>query len=109
MGKGSNNKLDDTASESNDSDVSSTTSKKLAYYDWDEIRSHNKKNDLWVVVEDNVYNLTGFRRIHPGGEKLLDHYAGQDATVSSFTTKNLSGQNRLFSRTTYNLIFGLVL
>jgi fatty acid desaturase 2 (delta-6 desaturase) len=79
MGKGSENKLDEAVPESN----GNTTDKKLAIYEWDEIRKHDKKDDLWVVVESNVYNLTRFRRIHPGGDKLLDHYAGQDATVSS--------------------------
>lgn len=33
---------------------------------------------LWVVIDDWVYDLTGFR--HPGGE-VLHHFAGRDCTA----------------------------
>lgn len=25
------------------------------------VKQHNKPNDLWIVIEDKVYNLTKFR------------------------------------------------
>ena len=81
MGRGSENHLDEIMS-SESTTISSTG--KVKYYEWDEIRKHNKKTDMWIVVNDDVYDVTRFRRAHPGGEKLLDHYAGQDATVSLF-------------------------
>ena len=83
MGKGSQNKIDELT-ESASPDVGFTTStsllNKVANYDWEEIRKHNKKDDMWIVVNQTVYDVTGFRNKHPGGPKLLDHYAGSDAT-----------------------------
>ncbi|XP_055912745.1 cytochrome b5 isoform X3 [Eupeodes corollae] len=44
------------------------------------VKQHNKKDDLWLVIEDKVYDLTKFRLEHPGGEETLDDSAGRDAT-----------------------------
>ena len=51
-----------------------------AIYSWEEISKHNTKDDLWLVVDNKVYNLTSFVASHPGGEQPLLHYAGKDAT-----------------------------
>lgn len=51
-------------------------------YPWSEIVRHTERNDRWVVIEGEVYDVTRWSRKHPGGSKLLGHYAGQDATVS---------------------------
>lgn len=48
---------------------------------WDEVAKHNTRNDCWIVVNSIVYNLSTFRKKHPGGSKILEFYAGQDATV----------------------------
>uniref|UniRef100_A0A1A9WVN5 Cytochrome b5 n=1 Tax=Glossina brevipalpis TaxID=37001 RepID=A0A1A9WVN5_9MUSC len=45
-----------------------------------EIKEHNKSTDLWVIIENKVYDLTKFRGEHPGGEDVLDEVAGRDAT-----------------------------
>jgi cytochrome b involved in lipid metabolism len=82
MGRGSENHSDEVMSASSES-TTIVAGNKSTFYDWEEIRKHNKKDDMWLVVNDNVYDVTRFRRRHPGGERLLDHYAGQDATVSS--------------------------
>ena len=31
-----------------------------------QVSRHNKKDDLWVILNDNVYDLTHFQKIHPG-------------------------------------------
>jgi cytochrome b involved in lipid metabolism len=82
MGKGSENTF---ASESNSAQpgetlVTTTTSKTL--FKWEEVRKHDKRNDCWIVVNGNVYNMTTFQNRHPGGAKVIQFYAGQDATVS---------------------------
>ena len=51
-------------------------------YTWDEIQQHNKKDDKWVVIEGQIYNITNWARRHPGGSRVISHYSGQDATVS---------------------------
>jgi cytochrome b involved in lipid metabolism len=49
-------------------------------YTWDEIRCHSKKNDRWIVIDKRVYDVTRWTK-HPGGQVVLNHYAGQDSTV----------------------------
>ncbi|KRG06905.1 probable cytochrome b5 isoform X4 [Drosophila mojavensis] len=45
-----------------------------------EVKKHNKANDLWVVIEDKVYDLTKFKQEHPGGEDSLISVAGRNGT-----------------------------
>ncbi|GAB1607722.1 fatty acid desaturase 2-like isoform X1 [Argonauta hians] len=49
-------------------------------YSWEEIRKHNQKCDRWLVIDRQVYNITNWAQRHPGGSKVIGHYAGQDAT-----------------------------
>ncbi|GAA5948097.1 hypothetical protein JCM3765_007108 [Sporobolomyces pararoseus] len=43
-----------------------------------EVAKHNSAEDLWLIVNGQVYDLTGFS--HPGGQRILLRYAGKDAT-----------------------------
>jgi cytochrome b involved in lipid metabolism len=52
---------------------------KNAQITWEEIKKHNHKNDCWIVIENNVYDITGYLRLHPGGDIILDA-AGKDGT-----------------------------
>ncbi|KAG6857766.1 hypothetical protein H0H87_004182 [Tephrocybe sp. NHM501043] len=45
-----------------------------------EVAKHNKKDDVWVVVDGQVLDVTSFLPDHPGGEKAILLYAGRDAT-----------------------------
>jgi fatty acid desaturase len=47
---------------------------------WDEIKKHNKKFDCWLVIDGNVYDITRWADLHPGGQ-ILCCLAGEDATV----------------------------
>ncbi|CCH43739.1 Cytochrome b2, mitochondrial [Wickerhamomyces ciferrii] len=44
------------------------------------VSQHNKKDDCWVVIKGQVYDLTDFLTSHPGGQKVILRYAGKDAT-----------------------------
>ncbi|KAF2452345.1 acyl-CoA dehydrogenase/oxidase [Lineolata rhizophorae] len=46
----------------------------------DEVAGHKKADDLYIVVEGDVYDLTKFQDEHPGGKKILQRVAGKDAT-----------------------------
>ncbi|KAI0475365.1 acyl-CoA dehydrogenase NM domain-like protein [Xylariaceae sp. FL0804] len=46
----------------------------------DAVASHNKGDDLWIIVDDDVYDLTKFQEEHPGGKKILTRVAGKDAS-----------------------------
>ncbi|KAJ3733781.1 FAD binding domain-containing protein [Lentinula guzmanii] len=49
-------------------------------YTMDEVAKHKTKDDVWVVVNGEVLNVTKFLPDHPGGEKAIMLYAGRDAT-----------------------------
>ncbi|KAJ7066020.1 acyl-CoA dehydrogenase/oxidase [Mycena amicta] len=52
----------------------------------DEVAQHDKDDDLWVIINGNVYDVSKFAVLHPGGmDVLLDaQTAGQDATEAFF-------------------------
>lgn len=94
MGKGSQNSLLDTE-EKPKLDIPNGASSLKTLYTWEEIRKHNQKNDCWIVVNDIVYNMTSFKKKHPGGAKIIDFYAGQDATVRLI--------NKLFEKLSFRI------
>jgi flavocytochrome c len=49
-------------------------------YSVEEVAKHNKKDDVWVIVDGQVLDVTNFLPDHPGGEKAILLYAGRDAT-----------------------------
>lgn len=55
-------------------------------YTRDEVAKHNKPGDLWIVIDAEVYNVSKFSELHPGGENVFhdEEVAGQDATETFF-------------------------
>jgi len=49
-------------------------------FSWEEIKKHDKKDDRWLVIDGQVYDVTKWSKRHPGGPRLIGHFAGQDAT-----------------------------
>ncbi|KAG5673607.1 hypothetical protein PVAND_003638 [Polypedilum vanderplanki] len=45
-----------------------------------EVAEHNKREDLYLIIKDEVYDLTKFAQEHPGGEEILVEYAGKEST-----------------------------
>ena len=35
----------------------------------DDVAAHKSKDDLFIIVDDDVYDLTKFQDEHPGGQK----------------------------------------
>ncbi|KAG9514902.1 cytochrome b5 reductase-like protein, partial [Aureobasidium melanogenum] len=48
----------------------------------EEVKKHNKKDDLWIIVHGKVYDVTKYLEDHPGGAPSLIEVAGQDATAT---------------------------
>jgi len=44
------------------------------------VSRHNSRDDAWIIIGHNVYDITKFMHQHPGGEDLLLQFAGKDAT-----------------------------
>lgn len=59
-----------------------TVQQELATYTRQEVAGHKKLDDCWIVVDGEVYNITSWLKRHPGGARILMHFAGEDATVS---------------------------
>ncbi|ORX50111.1 cytochrome b5 [Hesseltinella vesiculosa] len=51
-------------------------------YSFEDVKAHQTKGDLWVVIHNKVYDITEFVLEHPGGEEVLLDEAGKDATES---------------------------
>lgn len=55
-------------------------------YTLDEVSLHNSASDCWLVINNNVYNVTSFIPKHPGGKDIIKG-CGKDAT-SMFNREN---------------------
>lgn len=62
-------------------DVESDLPKKYRYFTREEVSKRCEKGEKWLIINEKVYNITNWCRKHPGGAKLISHFAGQDATV----------------------------
>ena len=38
-----------------------------------DVASHKTGSDLWIIVDEDVYDLTNFQEEHPGGKKSESH------------------------------------
>ena len=50
-----------------------------------EVAKHTKRNDIWMVIDRKVYDMTGFMEDHPGGPEIMLEHAGASGrgTMSS--------------------------
>ncbi|XP_072033826.1 acyl-CoA (8-3)-desaturase-like [Amphiura filiformis] len=57
---------------------------------WEEIGQRDGKagRDKWLVIDGQVYNITRWSKKHPGGHKVISHYAGQDASEAFLAFHN---------------------
>lgn len=45
-------------------------------YSREEVAKHNTPQDAWIVIDNFVYDITKFAKLHPGGTQILLDYAG---------------------------------
>ncbi|KAF2397185.1 hypothetical protein EJ06DRAFT_559301 [Trichodelitschia bisporula] len=50
-------------------------------FDFKEVSKHNTPSSCWVIIANNVYDVTSFLPSHPGGPKSILRLAGKDATA----------------------------
>jgi len=64
-----------------DNSASSNSKRELPEYSRSEVKRHNSGDDLWVIISNEVYDLTSWVGKHPGGPKILEVQAGFDVTT----------------------------
>ncbi|EIW82261.1 cytochrome b5, partial [Coniophora puteana RWD-64-598 SS2] len=47
---------------------------------YEELQAHTKKDNLYVLIHDKVYDVSKFLDEHPGGDEVILAEAGKDAT-----------------------------
>jgi len=55
-----------------------------------DLRTHITPDDCWIVVDNNVYNISPYISVHPGGREAITQYCGSDAT-EAFQKRNEKG------------------
>lgn len=57
-----------------------------------EVGKHKLPTDCWMIINGNVYNVSNFDTLHPGGASQIDAYCGTDAT-QAFLTRGGTGMH----------------
>lgn len=58
-------------------------------YDASEVALHNEDRlGYWSTIDGRVYDLTVFRHLHHGGDKIIRSYSGMDATDAYRTARH---------------------
>ena len=56
----------------------------MSTFTLEEVAKHNTPEDCWIVIDSEVYDVTKFLKVHPGGRGPLLAFAGQNATNAFF-------------------------
>lgn len=71
-----------------------------------EVAKHNTNSDCWLVISNNVYNLTNYLSSHPGGISTISPYCGKDGT-QGFATRGGTGTHSSFASSLFgNYLIG---
>ncbi|KAF7795985.1 hypothetical protein EIP86_007154 [Pleurotus ostreatoroseus] len=59
----------------------------LKQYTREEVAKHNTPDDLWIIIDGKVYNVSKFKEMHPGGTSVFfdEEIPGQDATEAFYS------------------------
>ena len=66
------------------------------FYKWSDIENHNTKDDAWIVISGEVFDVTNFIKEHTGGCMPL-YAAGKDVT-HLFRTIHSTKADEIISR-----------
>lgn len=69
-------------------------------YTASEIATHNTATNCWLIINNNVYNVSTYLVQHPGGVSVVTPYCGKEAT-QAFNTQGGKGSH---SNTAKNLL-----
>ncbi len=49
-------------------------------YTWEEVAKHNTEEDLWIVINNEIFAPKKYLDDHPGGPVVIASRGGKDAT-----------------------------
>ena len=61
---------------------------RLPSYSWSEVQRHASGESVWIVIDGDVYDVTGWLAEHPGGAERLLAWAGKDASAAFHEAKH---------------------
>jgi len=61
------------------------------------IAEHNSPADCWVTVGDNVYDVTSYIKVHPGGQNSITAYCGIDIQVAFDSQEHSANARNIFA------------
>lgn len=64
--------------------------KQMKEYTREEVSKHNTREDLWIIIDNKVHDVTKFIKKHPGGSHIIVDRAGEDVTT---VFKKMAGHN----------------
>lgn len=50
------------------------------FFTREEVAKHTDSKDVWLIIHNNVYDVTAFISQHPGGEEVILEQGGRDGT-----------------------------
>ena len=53
---------------------------KLPTFTLEEVAARKSQGLIWIIIHDYIYDVTDYQEHHPGGDLVLEHLAGKDAT-----------------------------
>ena len=59
-------------------------------YTWDEVRQHTSPGDLWLVIDNKVYDVSQWMDEHPGGDFVLLQKPAKTPPLPSRTSATAS-------------------
>lgn len=92
---------DDTSTSSSTNQSSADTSESTSgsesqtptqTYTTAQVAEHSTENDCWIIISNEVYDVTKFIPQHPGGAERIIPYCGKDATTA-FATQGGEGSH----------------
>jgi cytochrome b involved in lipid metabolism len=69
-----------------------------------EVAKHNSPNDCWMIINGKVYDLTPYIGSHPGGDRTILKYCGQDGS-KGFATKDKNAPHSSYAASQLNDYF----
>ncbi|KZP00040.1 L-mandelate dehydrogenase [Calocera viscosa TUFC12733] len=62
------------------SQAATTTPSGARLISYEELQKHTTRESCWILVQDQIYDVTNFLDTHPGGPAIILKNSGQDAT-----------------------------